>query len=237
MKKLLTFSLGLCLILGAQQSKAQVFTVAHDTVYLAPPLSLTTVTDEITVLGSSPVLIRWQVDTSLSDFPYDWMYNAAGGTSFCDNAGCYSSSIDTDGTIESASYSASSTNFHMNIDLLGAANTTTPHHITVKFMVLGQTSYETFFVTPPTSINKTRKNEDVTLYPNPATNTVNVVYDASLEVKNVAIYNLIGKLVSIYKVNGNSASMGIENLNSGIYFLRLINNAGEVVQTKKFTKQ
>ena len=41
----------------------------------------------------------------------------------------------------------------------------------------------------------------------------------------------------VYKVNGNSANMSLENMPGGIYFVRLVNSAGNIVATKKFTKQ
>jgi hypothetical protein len=83
----------------------------------------------------------------------------------------------------------------------------------------------------------TKTDDEVSIYPNPARSHVNVVFDAALGVKNIAVYNLIGKLVSIYKVNGNSAKLDIEEIPAGIYFIRLINSQGKIVATRKFTHQ
>jgi hypothetical protein len=84
-----------------------------------------------------------------------------------------------------------------------------------------------------------RCTDDVTLYPNPAPgNELNIVYDQSADIKNIAVYNLIGKIVAVYKVTGNnSANLSLETLTPGIYFVRLFNSQGEVVLAKRFTRQ
>ena len=240
MKKLFTFFSAIVLLGAASAANAQSFSVTHDTVVMAPPMTLTTVHDDI--ICASTVNLKWKVDVSQSDFPYDWMYNASGGTAFCDNFTCYSSSIDTNGTAISSTYpggtSGTSYDFHIQLSLATATTTGGMHHMTIKFMSATDTMYETFIVAYPNVSVPTVKNADeVLLYPNPATSSVNIVYDASLDVKNVAIYNIIGKMMSIYKVNGNSANLNTENLNSGIYFIRLLNSEGNVILTRKFTTQ
>jgi hypothetical protein len=77
----------------------------------------------------------------------------------------------------------------------------------------------------------------VSLYPNPANSEVNVVYDEAADIKSIGIYNIIGKLMTVYKVSGKSANLNIENIPAGIYFVRLLNGQGQVVVTRKFTKQ
>jgi hypothetical protein len=75
------------------------------------------------------------------------------------------------------------------------------------------------------------------MYPNPAPNDINVVFNESLGVKSIAIYNLIGKSMLVYKTQGKSAKLNIESLPAGIYFLRFMNQQGMVVATRKFTHQ
>jgi hypothetical protein len=84
-----------------------------------------------------------------------------------------------------------------------------------------------------------RCTDDVVVYPNPAPgNELNIVYDPSADVKRIAVYNLIGNMVAIYKVTGNnSANLNLETLAPGIYFVRLYNTQGDVVVAKKFTRQ
>ena len=198
-------------------ASAQVFSVSHDTVITTPPLASTSIYDSIYLHGSSAT-IKWQVETMKSNFPYDWMYNDSGGTSFCDNSFCYGNFIDTQGTLETALYTGTGGPFHMQINLQGATTRTGTYYMTVKFNSGSENAYETFIVTFPTLTVPTVQNADeILLYPNPATTSVNIVYDQSLDIRNVAIYNIIGKMMSIYKVSGNSANLNTENLNAGIY--------------------
>jgi hypothetical protein len=74
-------------------------------------------------------------------------------------------------------------------------------------------------------------------YPNPAQNEVNVAYDANADIQNIALYSIIGKVLRVYKVTGNSANLDLENIPSGFYFVRLMNSHGDAVATRKFTKQ
>jgi hypothetical protein len=79
---------------------------------------------------------------------------------------------------------------------------------------------------------------EVVVYPNPATGEVNVLYDAKADIKSIAVYNLIGKLMTVYKTADNgSANLNLENIPEGIYYVWLINSQGDVMATKKFTKQ
>ena len=242
MKRLFTFLIGITAFGFAHKASAQAFTVTADTEFINYPVGLVAVHDPILVPGSTITTINWKIDTANSDFPRDWMFNTSSGTTFCDLNLCYPNSIDTSGSTQICScYNSTSTDFHMNIDL-DSATTIGTHYITVKFNNTGSlpltTATETFVVTKaPVSVPVVHNVDEVLLYPNPATSSVNIVYSANLDVKNVAIYNIIGKMQSIYKVAGNSANMNTENLNSGIYLIRLINSHGDVVLTRKFTKQ
>ena len=89
--------------------------------------------------------------------------------------------------------------------------------------------------TAVTNINNQESN--ILLYPNPAREELNVVFSATADIKTIAVYNIIGKVLVVYKVTGDSANMNLENIPSGIYFVRLTNSHGDVVVTRKFTKQ
>lgn len=82
-------------------------------------------------------------------------------------------------------------------------------------------------------------SDDVVLFPNPARDAVNVYYDEKTDVKTIAVYNLIGKLMGpIYRPSSNgSAKIDLDNMPSGIYFLRMMDSQGHVVATRRFTRQ
>jgi len=221
---------------------AQSFTI-DDTVH-STPIGYTTVLDVISNTTASTLKVQWKVIAS--NFPTDW--NPL--FSLCDNMTCISNGGATANNLwpmglsyTSADISASSIgDFHMIIDLT-TATTTGTYYLTVRLnnsTTTSDTALTTFVINKPstTATPVIKHTEEVVLYPNPARDEINVIYDASADVKNIAVYNLIGKVMAVYKVTeNNSANLNLENLPSGIYFARLLNSQGNVVVTRKFTKQ
>ena len=222
--------------------KANSWTVWADTVY-ATVDSNAIIVDTIEVVGSSSYTLTWHV--TASDFPADWLTTTAFGA--CDNNQCYNNTGltnvwngTTGSSFTSNPYFAGPGDFHLALNLRGASSGT--HYVTISLQDASLSSRTATFVInklPSTAIAPVMPHiDEVILYPNPATNELNVVYDASADVKNIAVYNIIGKAVTVYKVTANnSANLNLENLPSGIYFARLINSQGNVVVTRKFTKQ
>lgn len=83
------------------------------------------------------------------------------------------------------------------------------------------------------------KDNDIAIFPNPANDYVDVVYSPSADVKSIAFYNLIGKLVGVYKVTNNSSARCdfSSDMPSGIYVMRIADSKGNVIATKKITRQ
>ncbi len=223
--------------------KANSWTVWADTVY-ATVDSNYLVEDTILVTGSSTYALTWHVIAS--DFPPDWLTLTAFGA--CDNNQCYNNTSltnvwngTTGSSFTSNPYSSAGPgDFHLLLNLKGVSTGT--HYMTINLQdpsLSAKTA--TFIINKPVVTGVTPvmpHTDEVILYPNPATNELNVVYDASADVKNIAVYNIIGKALTVYKVTANnSANLNLENLPSGIYFARLINSQGNVVVTRKFTKQ
>ena len=241
MKRLSTLIVGVFMLFSVG-SNAQSFTIA-DTVR-STPIGNATVLDVITA-GSSSVEIGWKV--SASDFPADWLPLF----SLCDNTTCISNGPPTANTLwptgtshVSMPYPASAVgDFHMIVDLT-TATTNGTHYLTVRLnnnAVPTDTALTTFVIThgSTTGVQYMPKSpDDVILYPNPSHDEVNVIYNASADIKSIAVYNIIGKVMAVYKVTeNNNANLNIENIPSGIYFVRLMNSNGSVVLTRKFTKQ
>ena len=97
-----------------------------------------------------------------------------------------------------------------------------------KFYVVGWDRYENLNYTLyelqfslPLSIPKTDQDK-VSIYPNPATDYLNIT--ATEAIRNVAIYDLSGRLVQVQKFsdNTNEQKMNLENLMSGIYFFKVM---------------
>jgi len=218
-------------------------TVSGDTVY-ATVDSTASVLDDVTVSTGS-VTLKWQVVGTT--FPADWLTEAAFG--ICDNNTCINNTNSTylwNNTTKSGPVFTSNPytptgddDFHLQLNLKGVSSGT--HMVTVNLADLSLNSRAiTFVINKPSTTavqNVTSPESSTILYPNPANNELNVVYDANADVKNIAVYNVIGKVMTVYRVSGNSANLNIESIPSGIYFVRLFNSSGNVVVTRKFTKQ
>jgi len=199
-----------------------------------------------TSANGDSITITWHVVNT--NFPATWLTSSAFG--FCDNNLCYpnfSNSLwnGTTGGVHTSAYLRhdSTSLFALSLALPPSA-TAACYWMKVAASVTGSTASAdtvTFVICQPvtsgvTNIGNTESN--VTLYPNPARDELNLVYDANADVKNIAVYNIIGKIMAVYKVSSNSsANLNLENIPSGFYFVRLANSFGEVVATKKFTKQ
>ena len=74
---------------------------------------------------------------------------------------------------------------------------------------------------------------NVSVFPNPASNTVKLRADETIT--RAEVYNILGKKVRSFNVNATSTSFNISDLNAGIYLLKYeINNK---VGTTRFVKQ
>jgi hypothetical protein len=83
-------------------------------------------------------------------------------------------------------------------------------------------------------INEITKT-NLTLYPNPATNTLTINTDLNLKNIQLQIHNAQGQLVMHSSFDVQRSTFDISSLNSGIYFLTLTN--GTEVVSKKFVKE
>lgn len=79
------------------------------------------------------------------------------------------------------------------------------------------------------------ENNELFLYPNPASNQVKLF--SSQGIKNVKIYDVLGRLIS-KKIGDNSSelSLNISNLNTGTYLIRVLNENGRKSTAKFFVK-
>jgi hypothetical protein len=245
MKKILLTFFCFSIALSPVLVKAQTFLQA-DTVKATVTIgSANGINDPITIPGSAAVTLKYHVIAS--NFPADWLTATAFG--ICDyimcrnnTAGILWNKATSYGSPDTCTYPGSVTeSFSLSLDLKKATTTgcfyTT---VMVEDTSLGTYSKPTTFLTcgvTPTGISSVSIAVVATLYPNPATDEVNVVYDANSDVKNIAVYNVIGKVMTVYKVTGNSANLNLENIPSGIYFVRLFNSNSNVVATRKFIKQ
>ncbi len=231
------FVLTLTAILGlALQSEAQSIKIAKDTVKGVATENGIDLHNDITNLTSSTITINWRIlNTNITTASGKW-YSAFG---LCDNKTCYNNGVLAGSSKTTLDVAGNATmDFKISITDLAGVTNNGPFYVTVEASNGTTLDTATFVLSKwATNVNNINKsNDNVSLYPNPATNEVNVVFNGLSDVKTVGIYNLIGKLQSIYKVSGTSANINVETLPSGIYLLRLMDSQGHPVVIRKFNK-
>ncbi len=76
--------------------------------------------------------------------------------------------------------------------------------------------------------------EQTKVYPNPASSSVTVANDNCI-IEEMALYNAYGQLIYTQQVNGHRAVVQVQELASGIYFVRVVTDKGTTV--KPFAKR
>lgn len=233
MKKIVLTIVALCCLLS-ETVFGQAFTTQYDTVSVSTSAFVSFGTHN-SLMTTQPVMAySWKIFNQ--NLPADWIND---DFSLCDGSNCYTNQqcLSGQGHIDSIR-SINPTTIQLHVRP-GTSDGTYYVTLQLKDYNNSNTKYITFqFNKFPTAVSSISKSdESVTVYPNPAREAVNVVFDDNLNAKTVAVYNLIGKVVSYYRVTGNSARLDLSEVASGIYFLRLMNAQGEVVATRKFTHQ
>jgi hypothetical protein len=204
--------------------------------------------------STNDVWLRWNVIGSATNFGPGWDISGSG---VCDNINCrfpggpdgniflnnfqYKSNAYTNSAFPIGGAENTSHDFHVQF---GANNPPNGSSAVVRVNMVdtvSMTSRTLTFIAYKGSLGITNfsSSDDVVLYPNPAREAVNVVYDEKAGVKTIAVYNLIGKLVGpIYRpLSAGSARIDLSDMPTGVYFLRLMDGQGRVVATRRFTRQ
>jgi hypothetical protein len=78
------------------------------------------------------------------------------------------------------------------------------------------------------SVNEITKTTNVSIYPNPATNNVNITTDRLVQ---VTLIDGMGRVINTQSVSG-TFSLDVSNLNNGIYFLQVDNTTKKIIVRK-----
>lgn len=229
------YSLLLLSLLGSFSARGQSFTTQHDTVKTFTG-GFYTATNNITNLTTDTITIQWRVVANT--FPTDWMDY----TTICDAGNCYTSA-DLSATPKHVKYPPGLWDFHLSGNLAPAStdgtyymqvevkNNAIPTDVVTQTYILGRGSASVMMAA------KSASDDPIILYPNPATTSLNVIFNGVSGVTGIGVYSIIGRQMKMYSIIDNSASLNIESLPAGIYFVKLLNAQGYVVATQKFTKQ
>ena len=233
MKRIIVF-IGLCL--ASAQGFAQGFTVAHDTTYAS-------------VNGTADVHNGITNSSNLSSLNINWLgtlYPSTGWTvtGICDlvngssNGNCYNWPL---GQISLTIPPGLSADFKVTFKNDSTANPAPVNSV----------CYFSILITTAGSANKTiwyrvtkdplgitsmnRVSDAVVIFPNPSRDIVNIAIDPTIGAKSFMISNLIGRTIGVYNVSGGVQKIDMDNAPTGVYFLRVCDAQGKVLETKKFT--
>jgi len=83
---------------------------------------------------------------------------------------------------------------------------------------------------------ESKTNNLWSVYPNPANYSINIILSNTLNTDHIEIYDISGRLIDNYSLNGNnSQEINISNYYAGTYLILLRSNKG--ILTKKFIKK
>lgn len=99
-----------------------------------------------------------------------------------------------------------------------------------RYYVIPRSSYD--FI-PCTGVAENEMNT-VKVYPNPTNNTVTV--ELNENATHIYIYDVFGKLVDSHSANMGVNTISLDNVTTGVYFLRIFNN-NELIGTTKVVKK
>ena len=79
------------------------------------------------------------------------------------------------------------------------------------------------------------KKTKLTIYPNPFTNYIKITDEAET-VKQIAIFNLLGKKMKTYKVTSGE-SYYVADLPRGFYLVQMLGEKNKIIKTQRIQKR
>jgi hypothetical protein len=94
---------------------------------------------------------------------------------------------------------------------------------------------QVIYCIPSTGVNEVLSGANVSVFPNPANNELNISLPANGNTTNVSIFNVIGEVVFTENIiaNGTTTNFDISTLKSGVYIVKLVSEGSEY-STKLF---
>lgn len=121
-----------------------------------------------------------------------------------------------------------------HIDVTAAANATDGPY----FLTLTTTAGPLTFAAKvsPAGIRDLEQNAIVSMYPNPASNFINMnLMDKNIS--SVSVVSVIGKKIGKFDVEGSTLRIPLDNMTTGFYLAQFMDKNGKVLGVKRFTKQ
>jgi hypothetical protein len=193
--------------------------------------------NHVTNITGNPITISWKV-VSVA-IPSDWKV-----VGMCDNNTCYSDPLIVNGTNTPPPTSPIAAGGNSLFDLRiyapksGVSGTGT---VKVRTNTLSQTDTLVFIVNKTATSISTIQLDDkrVSLYPNPATNTLQVYTDKTLNPESISIVNITGvqNITTSVEKGKEVTNIDINTLASGMYMVKVTDTKGRMITARKFVKK
>lgn len=240
------------LILGGLSTAANAqadFTLTTDTITVdttgsTPPAGETWDNYTINIFNyahnktSQPLIINWRIFQKT--IPIGWFING-----FCDNISCRpgTHTAIVNGTPQESNPVApgDSTQLEPRVAVPVEADNGTAI-IRVELKTNNTTDTATYIINKHSTTGITVisvKDTRVAIYPNPAANDLMVFADKSLNAARVSIVNITGAQLMTQTLEKGTevTNMNVSSLAAGMYFVKIIDERGATVTTRKFSKK
>lgn len=176
----------------------------------------------ITNNGSDSVVITWNRSNEVA--PAGWSVSG-----ICDWFNCYQNNTATHTAVL---YAGQTKEFHLEVVATSSA-TDGPY-----FLTLTTTAGPLTFAAKvsPASVRDLDPSSMVSLYPNPASNFVNLNF-LDKGIQSVSVVSVIGKRIGKFDVEASTLRIPLDNVATGVYMAQFMDKSGKVIGVKRFTKQ
>jgi hypothetical protein len=113
----------------------------------------------------------------------------------------------------------------------------------VMFLDQGVVNWDAYFLddfnlsSAPLAINNILDNDNITIYPQPATNTLNVeIKRNNKEINKLQLFDIKGCLLLSQSINQDNTSLDVSGFDSGIYFVKIQSDKTVFTQKIQITK-
>jgi hypothetical protein len=86
----------------------------------------------------------------------------------------------------------------------------------------------------PAGINAISKQMEISVFPNPASDVLNIRTEENVEKGLITISDVTGKVVCESVMQGNNTSVNLSQLQGGVYIYKIVNESGAILKQERF---
>lgn len=180
----------------------------------------------------------WRMLNPEVELPAGWGYNG-----FCDNITCYTPAS-TPNPFSGATLTSlpvagrESSPFKLQMDIpVSAADGLVVFEFEAKTTEHTDTAYFLVQKTPLGISTANLTDNQLNIYPNPATAQVHIQVEGDAAVHEVILMDIVGRQIADIKIQGSSTSFDVSKLAPGQYIFQAVDEVGTIVGLRRFVKQ